>query len=147
MENNQQLLRSRQPTGTAIVGLACGAVLLGVLFWVWYVWAADYGYAAVSGTYTFDGNGEHSTLVLLESRVFQQELRHSGTIKRAEGTWRRTGEGGVVFSKEILKVEGQRVRPDGQADGEVRKTFGGLIFSIVFNGDKGGPVFKKKLFH
>jgi hypothetical protein len=146
MGNNSQFLRSRPQTRPAIVRLACGAILLGLLFWFWYRWAADYGYRAISGTYIFHDNGEQATLVLLESRVFRQELSHPGTVEQAEGTWRRVGEGGVVFSNEFLKVGGQRVRRDGQTDGQVKKTFGGLFLSIVFNGDKGGPVFHKKVF-
>lgn len=146
MEENSQLATTRRVTRAAMVRLACSAVLLGLLFWVWYCWAADYGYSAVSGTYTFHDDREHSTLVLLESRVFQQELSHSGTVERAEGTWRRGGEAGVAFSKEFLKVAGQRVRPDGRAYGQVNKAFGGLFLSIVFDGDKGGPVFHKKMF-
>src|ERR1017187_6642589 len=93
MEKNSQSPTTRRATRAAVVRLACGAVLLGLLFWVWYCWAADYGYSAVSGTYTFHENGEHSTLVLLESRVFRQELSRSGVVERAEGTWRRFGEG------------------------------------------------------
>ena len=126
--------------------LACGTILLALLCWLWYCWAADYGYSAVSGTYNFSGDGEQSTLVLRENRVFRQELNHSGTVDRAQVTWRRVGEGGVVFSKEFLRVADQTVRQDGQADGEVKKTHGGLFVSIVFTGNKGGPVFHRKIF-
>jgi len=129
-----------------MVQLACWAVLIVLLFWVWYVWAADYGYTALSGTYTFSRSGQQSTLVLFSSRVFHQELSHSGTVERAEGTWRRIGEGGVVFSKEFLKVAGQRVRQDGQADGQVIKSVGGLFVSIVFEGNNGDLAFHKKVF-
>jgi len=146
MEENSQSPTTRWARRAAAVRLACWAFLLGLLFWVWYCWAADYGYSAVSGTYMFHENGERSTLVLSESRVFHQELSRSGTVERADGTWRRSGEGGVDFSKEFRKVARQRVGPDGRAYGQVKKSFGGLFVSIVFQGDSGGPVFHKKMF-
>lgn len=147
MEKNSQSPTTRRTTRAAMVGLACSAIVLGLLFWVWYCWAADYGYAAVSGTYTFDRNGQRATLILLESRVFHQEVNHSGTVERADGTWRRSGEGGVDFSKEFLKVTGQRARPDGRAYGQVKKSFGGLFVSIEFDGREGdGPTFHKRWF-
>lgn len=146
VNKNSPLLGSRHPIGAAIIRLACGTVLPALLFWVWYCWAADYGYTAVSGTYGFQGDGERSTLVLLQNRAFQQERSHAGNVDRAEGTWQRAGEGGVVFSKEFLKVTGQKVSLDGQARGEVKKTFGGMFLSIVLDGDKRPPVFHKKVF-
>lgn len=124
---------------------AIGTVFfLALLGWVWYSITADYGYRAVSGTYSFQLQGETSTLVLKEDRSFQQELAYGGKVERASGKWRRIGEGGVVFSKEFLKIPGQEVRADGQVDGEFKKNLG-LFLSIVFNPDPGGPVFRKKL--
>lgn len=114
---------------TAPVRVAGGLLLLIVTFWVWYCVAADYSYGAVSGTYIFRLNGETSTLILGNDRSFQQELSRDGKVERTQGSWRRLGEGGVVFSKEFLKVSGQEVRPDGQADGEVKKRLG-LFLSI-----------------
>ena len=116
------------------------------MLWAWYCWAADYGYSAVAGTYVFVDNGQQSVLVLLDNRVFRQELRRSGRVARAQGTWRRVGEGGVVFSKELLKVPGQKLRQDGQADGRIEKSFGGFFTSVVFEGDESGPVFRKRVF-
>lgn len=136
---------NRRLTRVVMVRLACGAALFLLVFWVWYCWAADYGYGAVSGTYVFRNDGEHSTLVLLSSRVFHQELVRSGTVERVDGTWRRVGEAGIVFSKEFLRARGQRVRPDGQADGLIEKSFGGLFISIAFEGDEGGPIFRKRV--
>jgi hypothetical protein len=122
------------------------AILLAiVLFWGWYYIAADYSYGAVSGTYTLSLNGEKSTLILNQDRSFQQELSRDGKVERTQGTWRRLGQGGVVFSKEFLKVSGQEVRPDGQADGEVKKKLG-LFLSIRLNPDPGGPVLHKQPF-
>jgi hypothetical protein len=131
---------------TASARVAGGLLLLILVSWVWYSVAANYDYGAVAGTYSLRRTGEASTLVLKEDRSFQQELIRRGKIERAKGSWRRIGEGGVVFSEEFLKVSGQEVRPDGQADGRVRKRLG-LFLSISFNPDLGGPVFRKKLLH
>jgi hypothetical protein len=85
-------------------------------------------------------------LVLRQDQSFQQEFVHTGEVEHAQGRWRRIGEGGVVFSKDFLKLSGQQVRADRQADGQVKKNFG-LFLSIHFNPDPGGPVFHKKPFH
>lgn len=76
------------------------------LLGIWYCVAADYSYGAVSGTYPLSLNGEVSTLILNKDRSFQQELSRDGKVERTQGSWRRLGEGGVVFSKEFLKVSG-----------------------------------------
>lgn len=123
------------------------AILLSIVVFVaWYSVAADYGYAAVSGTYVLHHDQEISTLVLKPDRTFEQEVRRGGKVERAQGNWRRIGEGGIVFSKEFLKLTGQEVRTDGQADGEVKKRCLGLRMSIKLNPDQGGPIFRKKLF-
>src|SRR5271165_1875686 len=124
----------------ALVGLS-----LIIAFFVWYRLAADYGYSALSGTYTFVSNRERSTLVLKQDRTFEQKLINDGKVQLVKGNWRRIGEGGIVFSGEFLKMAGQEVRPDGEADTEVNKKFG-LIISIVFDPYPGGPTFHKKLF-
>ncbi len=123
-----------------------GILLLIILFWGWYSVAASYDYDAVSGTYSLQlSNGESSTLVLNKDRSFEQELNRERRVEHVQGSWRRIGEGGVVFSQDFLKLTGQEVRPDGQADGEIKKSFG-LFLSIALNPDPGGPVFRKKLF-
>jgi hypothetical protein len=115
------------------------------LFVAWYVIAANYNYAAVSGMYVYRSDKETSTLILRSDQSFEQELVHDGKTQNAHGTWRRIGEGGVVFSKNFLKLSGQEVRTDGQADGQVRKRFG-LLLSLALNPDPNGPVFYKKIF-
>ena len=124
-----------------------GGVFLIIAFLLcWYTVAADYGYRAVSGTYLFQCDEETSTLILRQDRSFQQDLNRDGKIQHVQGTWRRIGEGGVVFSKEFLKVKGQEVRSDGQADGEVEKRFAGFFPSIRFEPQFKGPKFNKRLF-
>lgn len=126
--------------------LVGGAVLVAVVVGVvWYSIAANYDYGAVSGTYSLRNDRDESTLVLRKDRSFQQELKHDGKVERSQGTWRRVGEGGVVFSKEFLKLPGQVTRSDGEADGGIRKSLG-LFITITLAPDPGGPVFHKKLF-
>lgn len=130
---------------TRVTKTGAVVVLLAILSWGWYSVAANYSYGAVAGRYTFRLNGYESILVLNDDQTFQQELKGNGSVAHAQGSWRRVGEGGVVFSKEFLKVSGQDTRPDGQIDGEIKKHFG-LFLSIVFRPDPGGPVFHRKLF-
>jgi hypothetical protein len=94
---------------------------------LWYSVASDYGDGVVSGTYRLAQNGETSTLVLKPDHTFQQELSEHGKVKRATGTWRRIGEGGITFSKEFLTVSGEEPSPDGTAYADIRKDFGFLV--------------------
>jgi hypothetical protein len=92
---------------TMFLRVSCGIFLAIALFFFWYSVAADYGYRALSGTYTFSSNEERSTLILKSDHSFQQELSVHGKLESATGTWRRIGESGVAFSKEFLIVSGQ----------------------------------------
>ena len=106
------------------------------VFWIWYMVAADYSYSAVAGTYIFQSNGEKSTLILKKDQSFQQELVRQSKVERTRGTWRRIGEGGVVFSKEFLPVGHVQVESDGFTYGQVQKSFFELIPSIVLGQDR-----------
>jgi hypothetical protein len=120
------------------------SLILIVVFWVWYMVAADYGYGAVSGTYTLRSEGESSTLVLQRDRSFQQELSDAGRNVRSQGTWRRVGKGGIAFSKDFLTLD-QEVLPGGQVYAEVRKGFAGILVSTIEFGPEGkGPVFRRR---
>lgn len=123
-----------------------GIVFLTAVFLCWYMIAADYGYRSVSGVYLFHGADKKVVLVLRQDQTFQQDVVRPGRVEHAQGTWRRIGEGGVVFSKEFLKVEGQEVRSDGQADGEIEKRFAGFFPSIRFEPQFNGPKFNRRLF-
>lgn len=130
--------KSRSRVGMrGLIRVTSSVILTGLLLWSWYAWNADYGYSAVSGTYTFEGGSQRASIVLTENGMFRQELSRAGRQEHADGTWRRVGEGGVVFSKEFLPVRGQVVRQDGQADGQVEKSFAGFRVSIVFEGGAG----------
>jgi hypothetical protein len=132
----------KAPKGARTAGWS---LILIVMLWVWYMVAADYGYGAVSGTYTLRREGESSTLVLWRDRSFQQQLSHAGEDIRSQGTWRRSGEGGIEFSKEFLKVSGQQSCFGGKPCGVVVKRLG-LFLSIRLGQDGDGPIFRKKLF-
>ncbi len=118
-----------------------------LLFWIWYWRAADYSYEAIVGTYAYSAHGETSQLVLNEDRTFLQERTLSGNTERAQGTWRRSGEGGVSFSKEFLPIGQVHPDSDGETYGEIKKVVLELIPSIVVGPDReNGPRFRKKLF-
>ena len=128
-----------------VLGALGAVVLLLALGWVLYSAMADYGYRAVSGVYKASGGGTTSTLRLNADRTFVQDTVRGGERLHAQGTWRRNGEGRVVFSKEFLRENGESARPDGQVDGEVVKRFGFFI-TIPIESSWGGRVFYKRPF-
>jgi hypothetical protein len=105
--------------------------VLVVCFVLWYSVASDYGDGVASGTYHLAENGETSTLVLKSDHSFQQELSEHGEVKRATGTWRRIGEGGIEFSKEFLLVSEQEPSADGTAYADMRKDFGFFVYLVL----------------
>jgi hypothetical protein len=133
-------------TKTILVRAAFGILLSIILFWVWYSVAANYDYGALAGTYVFDGNGEKCILYLRPDRTFVQELSRSGEIQNSQGHWHRSGEAGVSFSSEFLKVSGEGMDAGGQAFGEFDKTLG-IFPTLVLAPLPNGPQFRKKLFH
>lgn len=122
--------------------------LLVVAIWaIWafrYIEAEDFSSKAVSGTYFLKHAGETSTLVLEADQSFHQELDSAGTTRRAEGTWRISGEGHIAFSSTFLKVTGEELSPGGQAYGQIENWFGLVSITLAPNPD--GPKFHKKLF-
>src|SRR5450432_2937366 len=104
--------------------------VLVVSFVLWYIVASDYGDGVASGTYLFAQDGETSILVLNPDHSFQQELTEHGEVKRATGTWRRIGEGGIAFSSEFLIVSGQEPGADGTAYADIHKHVG-LFVSLI----------------
>jgi hypothetical protein len=95
-----------------------------VCFVLWYSVASDYSDNVASGTYHLADDGETSTLILKLDHSFQQELSQQGNVAHATGTWRRIGEGGIVFSKEFLPVSGQEPGADGTAFADIQKDLG-----------------------
>lgn len=125
---------------------ALGVVfLLLALCWMLYCAMADYSYRAVSGVYKAVGGGTTSILRLNADRTFEQDTVRGDERLHAQGTWRRNGEGRVVFSKEFLRVNGESARTDGQVDGEVVKRFG-FFYTIPMESSWGGRVFYKRPF-
>jgi len=138
---------------------AAGITLLVVAAFVcWWAVASNYDYGALSGTYTFSGDGESSTLVLKPDRTFQQELRHDGKVDHATGTWRRMGEGGVNFSLGFLPISGAKqfreefpdhldgTPEDDEYYGHFEKVLG--VYPILkLNANPPGPTLHRRLFH
>ena len=110
-----------------VVRVGTASALLLLAFVLSYTIAADHGDGVTSGTYHFAQNGETSTLVLKPDHSFQQELHRAGKTGRAEGVWRRMGEGGIDFSKEFLLVSGQEPGPHGKSYGDIHKDLGLLV--------------------
>ncbi len=120
-------------------------LLLGVFIAAaWYVISSDYSYDAISGTYSQSNTTETSTLVLSKDQTFEQEVNLNGNIERANGEWRRIGEGRVVFSPEFIGLPSLKRRSDRQVDAEVKKTLG-LLPQLVFDDQPGGPIFHRHL--
>jgi len=101
-------------------------VLVGIGI-CWFLVASDYSDAAASGTYRLAYNGMESTLVLQPDHRFRQEVVESGGIQKADGTWRRVGEGGVAFSREFLTLPGEQRGEDGTAYSDMQRKFGILV--------------------
>jgi hypothetical protein len=120
-------------------------LLAFITFTFWYVEAGNFSDSKMSGTYILQRGGEMSTLILGLDHNFHQELNRSGTVSRAEGSWRVSGEGHIAFSKEFLKVSGEEMSPAGQAYGQIENWFGLVSITLAPNPD--GPAFRKKRFH
>jgi hypothetical protein len=119
--------------------------LAAAVFSVWYWFAADYSYGAVSGAYVYRSDDVTSTLVLKADRSFLQEVRLQGKVQRTQGSWTRVGEGGIDFSHEFLAVGGIYPESDGFTHGEVQKSFLDLIPSVVLGADREhGPRFHRQ---
>ena len=109
-----------------------GCLFLAVVcFALLYIVAADYSDGVASGTYHFAQYGETSTPVLKPNHTFQQELSERGDVRRATGTWRRIGAGGIAFSREFRPVSGQEPGADGTAYADMRKDFGFQVTLIL----------------
>jgi hypothetical protein len=122
-----------------------GVLVVVVAFWIWYVIAADYGYAALSGTYVLQSGPETSTLILRQNRTFEEQQSRMGRVERVRGTWHRFGEAGIAFSHEFLNTQQQSPGPDGEVYGRVEKRCLGLIPYIVLDpADSGGSTFRKQ---
>jgi hypothetical protein len=145
--SNNEMRRPRASILRTAWLVGCGGLLCATIFWAWYVWLADYGYPAVAGTYAYQSATQKATLVRFRNRVFDEELTTGDRTEKSHGSWKRSGEAGIAFSPEFLKLQCQRTAEDGHVWGQVRKTLGGLHQSIVFPREDGeqGPVFSKRM--
>jgi hypothetical protein len=110
-----------------IIRAAASLLLLAGIGICWFVVAFDYSDAAASGTYRLAYKGMRSTLVLRPNHSFGQEVSDPSGIQRAEGTWRRVGEGGVALSQDFLTLPGEQRGEDGTAYSDMQRKFGILI--------------------
>jgi hypothetical protein len=124
--------------------LATATLLLLASMWFWYVIASDYSYKALSGNYDLNLNGEDLRLALHEDGTFQQTLDDHGIRKSSTGTWRRIGEGGVVFSSVFFNTPGREAVKSGEVYGDFRKVLG-LFITIHINHSADDPVYQKRI--
>ena len=110
-----------------IVRAAVSVLLLTGIGICWFVASSDYSDAAASGTYRLAHNGVRSTLVLRPDHSFRQQVSDSSGIRRADGTWRRVGEGGIAFSRDFLTFPGEQRGEDGTAYSDMQRKFGILV--------------------
>jgi len=116
----------------AIAVVAVIFVVLAV-FAVWFSFAMDYGDHVVVGAYAMSNGGESCTLTLKADHSFHQERTYDGKTLVADGTWRRVGQGGLVFSSQFLILPGQEADPNGTTSyANVHKALG-LFPSIVLS--------------
>ena len=115
-----RIARGSKPSFEGLFRASAIVVAAIVLLTLWYSTAANYDYAALAGTYRFHDKKIRCTLKLHEDRTFQQTVEDGASLKQANGTWRRIGEGGVDFSVEFLPIPGAKTFVDefpGKGDG------------------------------
>ena len=124
------------------------ALILGAfaVFWFGYIWIADYGDGVASGTYEALADGQETTLVLRPDHTFHQTRVSSGVPVHGDGTWRRIGEGGLVFSGAVLALPHQRLMPNGDAYATLNKTAGIWPPFISLDSTTTAPIYRKSLF-
>jgi hypothetical protein len=130
---------------TKSLGLVLAAVfLLAVAIgMVWFWEGENFSDGAVSGTYTFNVNGESTILVLGLDHTFRQEQKKDRKVTHAEGKWHVFGEGGIGFSQEFLRVSGQEAASTSQVNGQIKNWFGLVSITLAPNPD--GPTFRKNV--
>jgi len=116
------------------------------VFWFGYIWIADYGDGVASGTYEALADGQETTLVLRPDHTFHQTRVSSGVPVHGDGTWRRIGEGGLVFSGAVLALPHQRLMPNGDAYATLNKTAGIWPPFISLDSTTTAPIYRKSLF-
>jgi hypothetical protein len=141
LQGRLKLATDRVSCGEPFVKAASATVILIIVACTWYIVAANYSYAAMAGTYRFQGTNETSTLILKENQSFQQTRVRPGSVAHAQGSWRRIGRGGVVFSPDFLRLKSQCVTDDAEIYGQFRKKFG-LFRSLELGPDPADPVFR-----
>lgn len=117
-----------------------------VLFCLWWSVASDYDYGALAGTYVFHSKEETCSLYLHSDGTFDQELRRGDQIQKSQGSWHRSGQAGVSFSNEFLRIPREELDGSGKAYGWFHRVLG-LFPMLDLAPSPGGPEFHKSLFH
>jgi hypothetical protein len=129
------------------LGKAAGVIFFVLaLLWCWYSVAANYDYDSLAGTYVLDGGDKSCILDLRADRTFVQEIIQNGTQQEVQGRWHRSGEAGVAFSNEFVRLSGQELNAAGEAHGEFRKLLG-IFPTLTLAPLPEGPKFRRSLFH
>lgn len=97
------------------------AILLACLVWWWMSW--DFSDRFVAGRYIARSKGQRTILVLNADHSFNQEIRANTATVHANGSWRRIGEGGIVFSENFLRLS-NAATGDNEIYGNLDNTFG-----------------------
>jgi hypothetical protein len=124
-----------------------GAWFLAIVSMLWfgYMWVADYGDGVTAGTYEALVDGQRSTLLLRRDHTFHQTRLGGGVSAETDGTWRRIGEGGLVFSGGMLPLPRQLLMPNGDAYATLYKSYGIWPF-MSLDSSTTSPIFRKSLF-
>ena len=88
-------------------------------------------------------DGQRTTLVLKPDHTFHQMRVSNGVSTQGDGTWRRIGEGGIVFSGAILALPHERVMPNGDAYATLNKTAGIWPQFISLDSATTAPIYRK----
>jgi hypothetical protein len=92
------------------------------LVWWWMSW--DFSDQFVAGKYIARSKGQRTILVLNSDHSFTKESSAEGTAAvHANGTWRRIGRGGIVFSQSFLRSS-NTVTGGNEIYGTLDNTFG-----------------------
>lgn len=90
----------------------------------WGIAAFNYGDEVAVGTYHFAHTNVTCELILKPDHSFVEGLKSGAYSDRAEGSWRRVGEGGISFSNSFLAVPGEVIEPDGTTFADMHKVLG-----------------------
>jgi hypothetical protein len=119
--------------------------LIVLVAWTWYVWAANYDYGSLAGTYVLNRNAESYILYLRSDRTFTEVVTREGHSETAQGTWHRYGEAHVSFSNGFITITGEELNAEGRPHGQFDKRLG-LFPVLTLAPLPSGPTLTRQLF-